>query len=97
MTLYDAYKMTLKRETALQAIYPKVLVPNVLKVILPNEKSEAVQPLKNNISSNSITQKQEVNTSPINKRPLPTWRKRQLETDRMADEILAKEVEKKGK
>lgn len=85
MALYDAYKMTLKRETALQSIYPKNLDPKVLKVILP----------KNNISNNSI-QKQEVNTSvPTNKRPLPTWRKRQLEIDRMANEILASE--KKGK
>lgn len=91
MTLYDAYKMTLKRETALQAIYPNNLDPNI-KAILPDEKSKVAQGAENELMS-----KQEVNTSPINKRPLPTWRKRQLETDRMADEILAKEVEKKGK
>ena len=92
MTLYAAYRMTPKGDHELQLVYPNDLDPNILKAILPDEKSKVAQGAENELMS-----KQEVNTSPINKRPLPTWRKRQLETDRMADEILAKEAEKKGK
>lgn len=92
MRVIDAYRMSITNTSRLSLVYPNDLDPNILKAILPDEKFKVAQGAENELMS-----KQEVNTSPINKRPLPSWRKRQLETDRMADEILAKEAEKKGK
>ena len=98
MSLSAAYNMTKRKNQAwggIQIIYPSNYDPVFVKEIA-DSTPQSVSPLEKR--SDTIEIKADIERTPLNnKRPLPTWRKRQLETDRMADEILAKEVEKKGK
>ena len=84
MRINDAYRMSTTNQFRLTIIYPRDIDPAVLQKIFPEEQNEHAA-IKTPAPKPQIT--------PLGKkRPPPSWRKRQIEIEQMAED-LAKEKE----